>query len=115
MCADNSYGLGYNVYTVPQGQYLIGQNGRLNPSATLGRYVNYKGAGYFLQPDNWLDESYKHSLRREYNVSVTQGNDKSNFFASVGYLKTTVSLSPRAISSVSPPAWKSRRTGQVLA
>ena len=87
MCADNSYGLGYNVYTVPQGQYLIGQNGRLNPSATLGRYVNYKGAGYFLQPDNWLDESYKHSLRQEYNVSVTQGNDKSNFFASVGYLK----------------------------
>lgn len=86
MCADNSYGLGYNVYTVPQGQYLIGQNGRLNPNATLGRYVNYKGAGYFLQPDNWLDESYKHSLRQEYNVSVTQGNDKSNFFASVGYL-----------------------------
>ena len=75
MCADNSYGLGYNVYTVPQGQYLIGQNGRLNPSATLGRYVNYKGAGYFLQPDNWLDESYNHSLRQEYNVSVTQGND----------------------------------------
>lgn len=32
-------GLGYNVYTVPEGQYLIGQNGKLNPYATLGRVV----------------------------------------------------------------------------
>ncbi len=30
-------GLGYNVYTVPDGQFLIGQNGKLNPNATLGR------------------------------------------------------------------------------
>ena len=29
-------GLGYNVYTVPDGQFLIGQNGKLNPNATLG-------------------------------------------------------------------------------
>ena len=36
-------GLGYNVYTVPDGQFLIGQNGKLNPNATLGRVVNYKG------------------------------------------------------------------------
>ncbi len=78
--------LGYNVYTVPQGQMLVGSNGKLNPAATLGRAVNYKGADYFLSPDNWMDETYKHSLRQEYNVSVTQGNEKSNFFASVGYL-----------------------------
>ena len=72
---------------MPAGQYLIGKNGKLNPNATLGRIVNNKGANYFVTPDNWLDETYKHSLRQEYNVSVTQGNDKSNFFASVGYLK----------------------------
>ena len=30
-------GLGYNVYTVPAGQMLIGSNGKLNPNATLGR------------------------------------------------------------------------------
>lgn len=87
LTADNAYGLGYNVYTMPAGQYLIGKNGKLNPAATLGRIVNNKGASYFVTPDNWLDETYKHSLRQEYNVSVTQGNDKSNFFASVGYLK----------------------------
>ena len=46
-------GLGYNVFTVPEGQYLIGQNGKLNPYATLGRVVNYKGRDYLLTPDDW--------------------------------------------------------------
>jgi len=82
----NAYGLGYNVYTVPQGQFLIGQNGKLNPYATLGRMVNYGGQEFYMTPDDWLDETYRSSLRQEYNVSVTQGNDRSNFYASVGYL-----------------------------
>ena len=30
--AANSYGLAYNVYTLPQGQNLIGLNGKLNPN-----------------------------------------------------------------------------------
>ena len=84
---NNAYGLGYNVMTVPAGQFLIGANGKLNPQATPGRLVNYKGANYWMQPDNWLDETYKHSLRQEYNVSVAQGTDRSNFFASAGFLK----------------------------
>ncbi len=83
---NDAYGLGYNVMTVPQGQYLVGENGRLNPQAVVGRLVNYKGANYFMQPDNWLDEAYKSSLRQEYNLSITQGTDKSNFYASIGYL-----------------------------
>lgn len=79
--------LGYNVYTVPEGQMLIGSNGKLNPNATLGRRINYNGIDYLLTPDNWMDEVYKSSLRQEYNLSVTQGNEKNNFYASVGYLK----------------------------
>jgi len=86
MIESSANGLGYNVFTVPTGQYLIGSNGKLNPNATLGRIVNYQGADYYLTPDNWMDETYKHSLRQEYNVSITQGNEKNNFFASVGYL-----------------------------
>lgn len=82
----DTYGLGYNVYTVPEGQYLIGSNGKLNPNATLGRMVNYKGADYWLTPDDWMKYVYQHSLRQEYNFSVSQGTDKSNFFASVNYL-----------------------------
>ncbi len=86
MINSSTYGLGYNVYTVPAGQLLIGQNGKLNPNATLGRVANYRGEEYLLTPDNWLDATYKSSLRQEYNLSVAQGTEKSNFRASVGYL-----------------------------
>jgi DegV family protein with EDD domain len=34
--------LGYNVYSVPAGQYLIGTNGKLNPAAKLGNVVEYE-------------------------------------------------------------------------
>ncbi len=75
-------GLGYNVYEVPEGQLLIGSNGRINPAATLGRHVNYNGQDYLLQPDN----VYKATLRQEYNVSVSAGNEKASFYASLGML-----------------------------
>ena len=82
----NPYSLGYNVYTVPEGQLLIGSNGKLNPNATLGNIIEYGGQQYLLRPDNWLDEVYDHGLRQEYNVNVSAGTDKSSFYASVGYL-----------------------------
>ncbi|MCL2596655.1 MAG: TonB-dependent receptor [Paludibacter sp.] len=80
------YGLGYNVYNVPSGENLIGPDGKLNPNATLGNVVTYKGQQYTLLPDNWLDLTYRQSNRQEYNVSITGGGDKSNFYTSVGYL-----------------------------
>ncbi len=80
------YGLSYGVYTVPEGQTLIGTNGKLNPNATLGRLVNYNGKDYWLTPDDWMDEAYNNSLRQEYNLSVSGGTDKSSFYASVNYL-----------------------------
>ena len=86
MVGNGSYGLGYNVYNVPEGQFLIGTNGKLNPNATLGNVVSYKGTDYMLMPDNWMDNAYKNSLRQEYNVSVNGGTDRSSFFASVNYL-----------------------------
>ncbi len=82
MLGSGDYGLGYNVYTIPEGQYLIGTNGKLNPNATLGNVVN----GYLIRPDDWLDEAYKTGLRQEYNVSISAGTDKSSFYASVSYL-----------------------------
>lgn len=86
MTNTGSYGLGYNIYSVPAGQYLIGENGKLNANATLGNIVSYKGQEYLLRPDNWLDAAYKSSLRQEYNVSVSAGSDKSSFYASFNYL-----------------------------
>lgn len=76
LCANNSYGLGYNVYAVPEGQYLIGTNGRINPNATLGNIVNYNGNSYMLLPDDWRDATFQNGLRQEYNITATGSNEK---------------------------------------
>ena len=81
-----SGGLGYMIYTVPEGQLFIGSNGRVNPNATLGRKVEYDGQEYYLTSDNWDDEAYRSSLRQEYNVSISGTTDRANFYASFGYL-----------------------------
>ena len=74
--------LEYNVYNVPKGQYLIGQNGKLNPNATLGNVVN----GYYLTPDDWNDEIYSTGTRQEYTVSASGSTEKGTFYASANYL-----------------------------
>ncbi len=79
-------GLGYNVYTVPNGQYLIGTNGKLNPNATLGNRVAYNNQIYTLYPDDWLKEGTRNGFKQEYNLSLTGGNDQFRMFASLGYL-----------------------------
>ena len=86
MTSNGDGGLGYNVFTVPAGQTLIGSNGKLNPNATLGRKFEHNGQEYTLYPDDWYDELYDPSLRQEYNLSVAAATEKSNFFASFGYL-----------------------------
>ena len=89
LTGDATGGLGYNVYTVPEGQYLIGRNGKLNPNATLGNVVEYDGEKYMLLPDDWMDEAYSNSFRQEYNVNIAGANERSNFYASLGYLDNT--------------------------
>ena len=79
-------GLGYQVFTVPDGEAFIGTNGKVNPHATLGRKVLYNGTEYWLTPDNWVDETYRNSLRQEYNVSISGSTGKASIFASFGYL-----------------------------
>ena len=85
----NAGGVGYQVYTVPAGEYFIGLNGKVNPKATLGRQVTDPTTGeqYWVTPDNWSDTAYRTGNRREYNVSVAAGSNRTNFYASVGYLK----------------------------
>ena len=84
--ASGNGGVGYNVYTIPEGEYLIGSNGKLNPNATLGRIVNYKGEDYLMMPDNWEDVGTRKGARQEYNLSISGASDKSTFYMSVGYL-----------------------------
>lgn len=78
--------LGYNIYNVPEGEYLIGQDGRLNPKATMGRTYTANGETYYMTADNWRDAAYSNSLRQEYNVSINGSSNKGSFYASFGYL-----------------------------
>ncbi len=87
LTAGNSYGLAYQTFTTPEGQYLIGTNGKFNPSATPGYLATYRGQEFYLQPDDWYDAAYKHSLRQEYNLSVSNGTEQTQFYLSAGYLK----------------------------
>ncbi|MBO4475829.1 MAG: SusC/RagA family TonB-linked outer membrane protein [Bacteroidales bacterium] len=82
----SSGGLGYLVYKVPNGQYLIGTDGKLNPNARLGNHITYKGEEYLITPDNWDDYAYRKGIRQEYNVNVSAATEKGSFFAAIGYL-----------------------------
>lgn len=77
-----SGGLAYQVYTVPEGQFFIGYDGKVNPEATLGRV----DGDFYLTPDDWTKEVLSNAVRQEYNLSVSGGTDKAGFYASVGYL-----------------------------
>ena len=79
--------LGYQVYTVPDGQQLVGLDGKLNPNATLGfAQKGSNGETYWYQPDDWTDAAYKSGFRQEYEVNMSGGSDKSDYFISAGYL-----------------------------
>ena len=76
----------YNVFSYPSGETLIGEDGKLNPKATLGRRYEANGETYYLTPDDWVDEIYRTSLRQEYNVSVNGSSNRTSYYMSVGYL-----------------------------
>ena len=78
----NNGGLGYQVFTVPAGERFIGKDFRLNPKATLG----YSDGEYYYLPDGWYSETFRSSFRQEYNLSVSGGKDRLNYYGSVGYL-----------------------------
>lgn len=81
--------LNYNVYKIPNGEQLIGTDGKLNPKATLGNTYEHDGITYYLQPDNWDDYAYQTGIRQEYNVSVNGGNRRGSYFSSLGYVDET--------------------------
>ena len=78
----NNGGLGYQVFTIPAGEKFIGTDFRLNPKAVLG----YSDGEYFYRPDDWYSEAFHSSFRQEYNLSVSGGKDRLNYYGSVGYL-----------------------------
>ncbi|MBD5256351.1 MAG: TonB-dependent receptor [Bacteroides sp.] len=86
LISSSDYGLGYQPFTYPSNEFFIGRNGKVNPASTLGNMVSYNGMDYFITSDDWLAETYNKSLRQEYNVSVSNSSQYTNFYASIGYL-----------------------------
>ncbi len=82
LSTDNG-GVGYQIYTVPANEHIIGTNGKLNPNAKLG----YSDGEFYYTPDDWNDEIFgEGNLRQEYNVSVSGATDRFNYYLSAGYL-----------------------------
>ncbi len=75
-------GLGYQTYTIPDGQYAIGRNGKFNPAATEG----YVLGDFLVMHDNWANEVYRKGLRQEYTVTVSGAQDRMSYYSSVSYL-----------------------------
>lgn len=78
--------LSYNIYTVPDGQYLIGTDGKLNSNASLGYTYEYDDETYYIINDDWDDAAYRNALRQEYTVNINGSNDRGSYYASIGYL-----------------------------
>lgn len=75
--------LGYQMWTIPDGQSLVLPDGSFNPEATLG-YSD--GTNYFM-PDDWQKESYRNGFRQEYNLSVQGGSAAGTYMLSGSYLE----------------------------
>lgn len=83
---NSSGGIGYQIYTIPSGESMIGMDGKLNPNATLG----YSDGTYYYTPDNWYNELFDSgNLRQEYNMAVSGASEKLNYYMSAGYLDDT--------------------------
>ena len=60
--------------TIPEGAYLVGLDGKLNPAAKL------------LYRDTYSDAIFQTGFRQQYDITASGGNEKENHYFSVGYL-----------------------------
>lgn len=80
----------YNAFIIPDGEYLVNPDGQLNPSARL-RYN-----------DSFADAMFRNAFRQEYNVSASGGNDRTDYYVSMGYLTMTLIYSVLPINALPP-------------
>lgn len=74
--------VGYQTWSVPTGQDFIGANGKFNPNATPG----YVAGNYSYYADDWFKNTLTNGMRQEYNMSITGGTQKLNYYVSASYL-----------------------------
>lgn len=73
---------GYQTWTIPAGQYAFTPEGKFNPNATPG-WTNGK---YYFLADDWEKEGLITGLRQEYNVAISGGTQRLNYYLSGTYL-----------------------------
>jgi TonB-linked SusC/RagA family outer membrane protein len=71
---NGAYTQSNNPFNVPNNQ-IVDVNGNINPAAAL-RYDDL----------DWLKETLRASDRKDYNINYSGGTDKTDYFASVGYV-----------------------------
>lgn len=64
----------YNSFIIPEGESLVGVNGKLNPNAK----VRYN--------DTFADALFRPAFRQNYDLSASGGTDKTDYYVSAGYL-----------------------------
>jgi TonB-linked SusC/RagA family outer membrane protein len=65
----------YNPYNMASNQLIDPLTGKINPSATL------------KWSDRWIDEATRENpMRKEYQLSINGGTDRTRFLMSIGYL-----------------------------
>ena len=69
---------GYNVFKGVADDAIVGTDGKLNPAANELKWGD---------DTDWDDAAFKTGYRQEYNLSYNTKTDKSDTYASVGYLK----------------------------
>lgn len=75
--------IGYQTWTAPAGQDIIGVDGKFNPNATPG-YLNAE-KGYYYLGDDW-SKQINGGLRQDYNLAIDGGTDKFTYYLGVNYL-----------------------------
>lgn len=69
--------LKYNPFSGIADSEVVGLDGMLNPSASTIKWADDL---------DWEDAAYRTGHRQEYNISYNSSNDKSDMYASIGYL-----------------------------
>ena len=81
--ADNVWkSIGYQTWTAPEGQDIVGANGKFNPYATPG----FTSGNFYFINDDWTKNTLINGLRQEYNMSITGGTDRIQYYLSGSYL-----------------------------
>ena len=100
-------------------QEVLGAHGNYSPYKYSSTYLIDPATGKLdpsarrMYSERLQDELFKSGFRNETNVSVSGGNDKSDYFISLGYLKGRILRDRVGIRALQRPCERQHQTAQV--